>query len=368
MENKICVYAICKNESKFVEQWYKSMSEADSIVVLDTGSTDDTVEKLKKLGVKVEQKIIEPWGFGDARNESMKLIPDDCNILVCTDLDEYFEEGWAKPLREKWVEGVHNRCVYTYYIRPDHFIYYDKIHGRNYYWKYPIHEMLCCDKSVGLTTLYLQNEIVLHHDRDASKSRESYLRLLERRVKENENDFIGIIYLVGEYQAVGRHEDVLSLLETVDLDKCDNDLYRLSIAKIKAETLLHFGRTKDCIGWINYCMRINKSYRELYYLLAKCFEENNDLMYYTLLKGIENSTYHQDWFEKEYLWKGGMYYDLLSLTAYYSGHIAESLIYAGMALKIEPNNDRYKQNINSIINNLSEEEIIKYRQNIKDGK
>ena len=43
---KICVYAICKNESKFINRWLASMSEADYIVVLDTGSTDGTYEKL----------------------------------------------------------------------------------------------------------------------------------------------------------------------------------------------------------------------------------------------------------------------------------------------------------------------------------
>ena len=39
---KVCVYAICKNEEKFVNKWVKSMSEADEIYVLDTGSTDNT--------------------------------------------------------------------------------------------------------------------------------------------------------------------------------------------------------------------------------------------------------------------------------------------------------------------------------------
>ena len=118
MKNKICVYTICKNESQFVERWYKSMSEADAVVVLDTGSTDDTVEKLKKLGATVEQKIIDPWRFDVARNESMKLIPDDCNILVCTDLDEVLEPGWAKALRERWIDGVHRKCWYKYVYKP----------------------------------------------------------------------------------------------------------------------------------------------------------------------------------------------------------------------------------------------------------
>ena len=46
---KICVYAIAKNESKFVKRWVDSMQEADAIYVLDTGSTDDTAQKLKDL-------------------------------------------------------------------------------------------------------------------------------------------------------------------------------------------------------------------------------------------------------------------------------------------------------------------------------
>ena len=40
---KIVVYTIAKNEEKFVERWYKSMKEADELYVLDTGSTDKTV-------------------------------------------------------------------------------------------------------------------------------------------------------------------------------------------------------------------------------------------------------------------------------------------------------------------------------------
>ena len=58
-KKKIVVYAICKNEEKFVERWIKSMSEADEIYVLDTGSTDQTVTLLKKFGAKVKIKNIE---------------------------------------------------------------------------------------------------------------------------------------------------------------------------------------------------------------------------------------------------------------------------------------------------------------------
>ena len=49
----VCVYAICKNESKFVDRWMDSMREADSVYVLDTGSADDTAALLRARGAQV---------------------------------------------------------------------------------------------------------------------------------------------------------------------------------------------------------------------------------------------------------------------------------------------------------------------------
>ena len=99
---KVCVYAICKNESKFIERWIKSMSEADAIYVLDTGSTDDSAEILKKLGANVKIEKINPWRFDVARNKSLDMVPLDTDICVCTDLDEIFESGWRKKLENIW--------------------------------------------------------------------------------------------------------------------------------------------------------------------------------------------------------------------------------------------------------------------------
>ena len=46
---KVVVYAISKNEEKFINRWYNSVKGSDQVYVLDTGSKDNTVE-LKKKG------------------------------------------------------------------------------------------------------------------------------------------------------------------------------------------------------------------------------------------------------------------------------------------------------------------------------
>ena len=56
MKRKIVVYAISKNEEPFVKRWVNSMKEADEIYVLDTGSTDNTVNLLK---VSISQLFLD---------------------------------------------------------------------------------------------------------------------------------------------------------------------------------------------------------------------------------------------------------------------------------------------------------------------
>jgi len=117
---KVIVYAICKNEEKFVEGWVASMAEADGIYVLDTGSTDDTVAKLRALGVRVTVEEIAPWRFDTARNRSLDLVPEDADICVCTDLDEVFRPGWREQVETAWQRNgrrLHYR--YTWNFLPD---------------------------------------------------------------------------------------------------------------------------------------------------------------------------------------------------------------------------------------------------------
>ena len=86
---KIAVYTIAMNESAHVERWANSAVDADYRVVADTGSTDDTVERLTKAGVTVHRIGVRPWRFDLARNAAMALIPNDADVCCTMDMDMY---------------------------------------------------------------------------------------------------------------------------------------------------------------------------------------------------------------------------------------------------------------------------------------
>ncbi len=57
---KIVGMRSAKNERPFADRWMASMSEADEVCVLDTGSTDGTPQRLEELGAKVSVQVITP--------------------------------------------------------------------------------------------------------------------------------------------------------------------------------------------------------------------------------------------------------------------------------------------------------------------
>lgn len=366
-KNKICVYAIAKNETKFVERWYESMKEADNIVVLDTGSDDDTAEKLLRLGVTVKKMPIVPWRFDVARNESMKLIPSDCNILVCTDLDEYFEPGWADILREKWIEGKHIMCEYTYYLASGKKIVYNKICGKGWHWKFPVHEFMVRDNGnenypSREETLVLVNEIVLHHKPDTTKSRSSYLKLLELRAEEDPKDLYGLYYLALEYEKV----DIKKAIEVAKrgIESSEDNFYKMAFNVNVASLYEEIGESKKAfvyyINGLNKC----KEFRFVFYHAAKILFDtykDYDGAYKLLIDGLKHSYFHEAWFEQKDGW-GYEYYDLLSMAAYYSDRKLESLAYAIIASDKDKDNQRLKDNINLILKQITNKEISEYAE------
>lgn len=365
MKNKICVYAICKNESQFVEKWYNSVKEADCVVVLDTGSTDDTFEKLKKLDIITEQKIINPWRFDVARNESMKLIPEDCNILVCLDFDEIIEKGWANVLRERWIEGTHKCCWYKYVWShlsdgSDGRVFWtNKIHSRGYKWEYPIHETLAIvnDAIKNLSDLYIDEDgFKIHHYSVFKESRSSYLQMMEIRAKENPDNFQSQLYLFHQYFYEGKHFSCISKGKEI-IDKFGNSINSLEQSNIYffiGRSYSVLGNDNEALDYLYKGIEKDKTYIENYLKIAEIylysgieFEHRYERAYKILNKCLYDSERHYSWLEGDDSFDVTLY-DLLSISAFYGGKRKESLLFSFMAKEYCKNDERLNSNFRLI--------------------
>ena len=215
---KIVVYAIAKNESSFVDRWMDSMSEADQVVVLDTGSDDGTAERLQARGAQVTVERIVPWRFDQARNRSLELVPEDADVCVCTDLDEVFHPGWRSALEGVWTPETRQASYrYTWSFQPDGsegvVFWQEKIHARRgFRWVHPVHEVLEWVGEGERGLLALAQGVQLDHHPDPQKSRGQYLPLLELSVAEDPEDDRNLHYLGREYLYYGRWDDCIRTL------------------------------------------------------------------------------------------------------------------------------------------------------------
>jgi glycosyltransferase involved in cell wall biosynthesis len=205
---KIAAYAIAKNEEKHVARWYESVKDADYIFILDTGSTDNTVEIALSLGIEVQSRQFDPFRFDHARNFAIACLPHDIDLCVVTDLDEILTPGWREALEEldPSVNRVNIKAVVDFNADGSEGQTFStgRIHGRHTHeFRYAIHEVLTAIKpEVAIYT----DKFAVHHYPDNSKSRGQYLEMLKISSEEQPNDERLRFYLAREYFFHGRYE------------------------------------------------------------------------------------------------------------------------------------------------------------------
>lgn len=356
---KVCVYAICKNEEKFVKKWYKSMSEADYVCVLDTGSDDNTVEMLKELGAIVESRVISPWRFDDARNLSMELIPDDTDICVCTDLDEVFNEGWRDILESKWEDGT-CRVLYNYNWSLDENdnpivnFYINKIHKKGgYIWKHPVHEVLT--STLTDEKIVTIPEICLNHYPDSKKSRGSYLPLLEMSVLEDPLDDRNMHYLGREYMYYGRWKDAIdTLIRHLGLDSAKWKDERCASMRFIGRCYFALKRYDEARYWYDRAILEAPYLRDGYveYGIMEFDRGDYEKAIWLFMRGLFRKRDYKSYINEAFC-KDGIICDYISMCLWYLGDYEGALYYVERALRDSPNDERLNGN-RDIFRNMTE--------------
>ncbi len=92
---KLAVIILTYNEEKNIEECIRSASFADEVVVVDSGSTDNTVVMAEGLGAKVH---IHPFeNFAAQRNVGLEQT--DADWIFYLDADERISQEAAKDIR-----------------------------------------------------------------------------------------------------------------------------------------------------------------------------------------------------------------------------------------------------------------------------
>jgi len=104
MDNlKLSAVVLTKNEEPVIEDCLKSLKWADEIVVVDHGSTDKTLEIVKKFGVKKIAKAVITSSFSDRRNQGAKeaggewLLYVDADERVTPELEKEIQKTISNP-------------------------------------------------------------------------------------------------------------------------------------------------------------------------------------------------------------------------------------------------------------------------------
>ncbi len=357
---KVCVYAISKNEEKFVKRWIESMKEADEIYVLDTGSTDNTIKLLKENGVHVKRKIIKPWRFDIARNESLKMLPSDTEICVCTDLDEVFNKGWRKELEKVWKKDS-KKCKYIYNWSLDKddnpliSFYYEKIHSlKDYKWINPVHEILEFNGNIENTVM--NENIVLNHYPDQEKSRSSYLPLLELSIKENPENDRNMHYLGREYMYYNRYNEAIdTLIKHLSLKSALWKDERCASMRFIGRCYKELNRYEEANMWLLKAIEESPYLRDPYIEMALLqYKYEHWEKVYLYIKKALDIKFHQKTYNNEIFSWNETPYDLISVSAFYLGKYPEALEYVNQALEINPYDERILKNKEIILSKLNE--------------
>lgn len=185
---KVCVYTICKNESKHIQRWMWHLQDADLIYILDTGSTDNSVELFQQYSkVKIDTFLQDDFDFSVARNECYKNARKYCDgdisdwIFISLDLDEFLDREGIQRLKYHWNDKLDTHVIEEVIDGVATFRMH-KVHSSSDQWKwhFKVHEVPLLDnKSTVDWKIGNYIKIQYQHDQDLSKVR-PYFQMMEK--------------------------------------------------------------------------------------------------------------------------------------------------------------------------------------------
>jgi glycosyltransferase involved in cell wall biosynthesis len=214
--SKIAASSIAKNEAKNVSAWLAATSSCNARFVLDTGSTDNTVELLRAAGVVVKQHVFpEPFDFSLARNVALAMVPPEYRWTLAIDFDERLDDDWREKFESAILENPDATMVKFYpvmtlgesgewqkYFEPNYKLFCTDLHG----WRGPCHEKAVA--KAGVVSKTIDAGISLFHDQSdagAAYARRARYAVLCKAHLLTHSDDAGLVWYLLDYAVLEKN-------------------------------------------------------------------------------------------------------------------------------------------------------------------
>lgn len=212
----VTLYAIAKNEEKNIEKFVKNSKKFSHTIIVDTGSTDNTVQLLKDAGIEVYEhpQTREEFDFSVARNQALSYVKTDWafSLDFNEDVDDIFLEG---------LDVIANNITCFKHLRFDDRgegepVQSNEVHIRfhrtkNYKWENAVHEVpkfipteeFAEEQSID-TTIKITKKINRSVDKEIF-----YLSLCEREQKKDPTNWYYNWFIFNHYYTVKNFQKAL---------------------------------------------------------------------------------------------------------------------------------------------------------------
>lgn len=354
---KIAVYTIALNEAAQVDRWASSAIDADYRIVIDTGSTDDTVERLAKAGVTVHRIAIRPWRFDDARNAAMALIPDDVDVCCTMDMDRWLAPGWRPKLEAAWTPGTTSLFCHTIYRAAVH----DptplrswptrNFHARwGYRFRRPVHEALFYTGAAENNVTCL--DIEMYEVQDSNKpTRRQYLPLLEAAHTEDPNDAQICFWFGRDLMWANQPDRAIAILQRYLA------LPSATWREERAEAMRCLAKLQpeEAGNWLDKARLEAPHRREIWHDLAELLHGKQDWLnlFWACSNGITNTHRTGSYLDDANSW-GFRLFDLAAIAAWRLDALDLAVNWGRQALALDPENRRLQNNLDFFVHRRNE--------------
>ncbi len=276
MNNLLTLAMIVKNEEQFLPQCLASVQNAvDDMVIVDTGSTDRTIEIAQSFGARVIQ-IDWPNDFAQARNVGLGavktpwvLVMDADEELVADDMP-VLENAIKAPTADAYnvrivsvmerAEDISESYVTRIFRSHPAIRFEGAIHEQVFYALSRAHQNLV---SLNLRLIhkgYLSSVFVARNKADRN------LRLLEQHVEKNPQDGYMLWQLSQSYDGASRYEEALQAIQRALKVLSDDNPIRVLALNSYARILFHSGKPKKALRSLDQSLGFHPTYTDFRYL------------------------------------------------------------------------------------------------------